>query len=176
MCAAPAAFPTLQGDTVRLRTVTMADAPRLVEILAHPVVSEWWGRWDEDRVRSELIHPDDGTVVYAVVADGQVIGIIQYFEEPDPEYRSASVDISLHPDWHHRGLGADALRTLARHLFTERGHHRLTIDPSAKNEPAIRSYASVGFRPVGVMRRYWRSPDGTWRDGLLMDLLAEEMT
>jgi len=33
----------------------------------------------------------------------------------------------------------------------------------------------VGFRPVGVMRRYERGADGTFHDGLLMDLLAEEL-
>ncbi len=176
MCAETAPVSTLQGDSVRLRTVTLEDAPRLVEILAHPVVAEWWGQWDLERVRTVLVHPDDGTVVYGVEADAQVIGLIQYFEEEDPEYRSASIDISLHPDWHHRGLGADALRTLARHLFTDRGHHRLTIDPAAENQPAIRSYERVGFRPVGVMRRYSLSRDGTWRDGLLMDLLADELT
>ncbi len=175
MCAAAADLPTLHGDTVRLRPTAAADAPRLVEILAHPVVSRWWGEWDLDRVRSELIAPDDQTAVFAVETDGEVIGLIQYFEEDDPEYRSAAIDISLHPDWHHRGLGADALRTLARHLFTDRGHHRLTIDPTATNQPAIRSYERVGFRTVGVMRQYWRSPDGTWLDGLLMDLLAGEL-
>jgi aminoglycoside 6'-N-acetyltransferase len=150
-----------------------------VEILAHPVVSQWWGSWDIARVHDELITPGDATVVFAVEADGQVIGLIQYFEEDDPEYRSAAIDISLDPEWHHRGLGGDALRTLARHLFTDRGHHRLTIDPTATNHPAIRSYERVGFRPVGVMRKYWRSPgspDGTWQDGLLMDLLVDEMT
>jgi aminoglycoside 6'-N-acetyltransferase len=26
------------------------------------------------------------------------------------------------------------------------------------------------------MRQYERGPDGTWHDGLLMDLLAEELT
>jgi aminoglycoside 6'-N-acetyltransferase len=26
------------------------------------------------------------------------------------------------------------------------------------------------------MRRYERGPDGTWHDGLLMDLLADELT
>lgn len=36
---------------------------------------------------------------------------------------------------------------------------------------------SVGFRPVGVMRRNERDADGSgWHDGLLMDLLAEELT
>lgn len=33
-----------------------------------------------------------------------------------------------------------------------------------------------GFRPVGVLRRYEHDADGTgWHDGLLMDLLAEEL-
>jgi aminoglycoside 6'-N-acetyltransferase len=33
----------------------------------------------------------------------------------------------------------------------------------------------VGFKPVGIMRRAERAPDGRWRDGLLMELLAEEL-
>jgi hypothetical protein len=53
------------------------------------------------------------------------------------------------------------------------GHHRITIDPAAENAAAIRAYEKVGFRPVGVMRRYERDVDGDgWHDGLLMELLA----
>lgn len=169
------AVPTLRGAVVLLRPATMADAPRVAEILAEPDVARWWGHHDLERVRTEVIAPDDDTVVFVVEAEGEVIGLIQYLEENTPDYRHAAIDISLHPGWHHRGLGADALRTLARHLVHERGHHRLTIDPAAHNARAIRSYASVGFRPVGVMRRYERGPDGRWHDGLLMDLLAEEL-
>jgi aminoglycoside 6'-N-acetyltransferase len=33
----------------------------------------------------------------------------------------------------------------------------------------------VGFQPVGVMRRYELGPDGVWHDGLLMDLLPEDL-
>jgi aminoglycoside 6'-N-acetyltransferase len=58
----------------------------------------------------------------------------------------------------------------------DRGHHRLTIDPNVANEHAIRAYAKVGFRPVGVMRSYEKNADGTWHDNLLMDLLAGELT
>src|SRR6185295_11085520 len=41
---------------------------------------------------------------------------------------------------------------------------------------AITGYRKVGFRPVGVMRQYERGPEGEWHDGLLMDLLAGELT
>jgi aminoglycoside 6'-N-acetyltransferase len=54
-------------------------------------------------------------------------------------------------------------------------HHRITIDPAAANSQAIRCYTSVGFRPVGVMRRYERGGDGHFHDGLLMDLLRDEL-
>ena len=49
------------------------------------------------------------------------------------------------------------------------------IDPAADNVAAIRCYTKVGFRPVGVMRQYERGPDGTWHDGLLMEMLADEL-
>ncbi len=165
----------MQGDRVNLRPVRPGDVDRLVEILLEPEVARWWGRWDVERVRKELLG-DPETVVYAIEADGQVIGLIQYYEEKDPEYRHAGIDISLATAWHDRGYGTEALRVLARHLIEDRGHHRLTIDPAAANERAIGVYASLGFKPVGVMREYERGPDGEWRDGLLMDLLADELT
>jgi aminoglycoside 6'-N-acetyltransferase len=90
-------------------------------------------------------------------------------------YRYAGIDLFLASDRHGQGLGSDAVRTLARFLFDERGHHRLSIDPAAQNERAIRAYEAVGFRRVGIMREYERGPDGNWRDGLLMDLLAGEL-
>ena len=134
------------------------------------------GPFDLQRVHRELVNPDDGTVPFAVEAAGQLVGLIQYWEEADPDYRHAALDLFLDPAWQGRGLGADALRTLARHLFQQRGHHRLTIDPAAHNQRAVRAYQRVGFRPVGVMRRYERGPDGSWHDGLLMDLLPEDLT
>lgn len=102
----------------------------------------------------------------AVVAD---------FTSDVPDYRSAGLDIAVDPRWHGRGVGLDAIRTLARHLIEDRGHHRLTIDPAATNARAIAAYAKVGFRPVGTLRCYERGPDGNWHDGLLMDLLAGEL-
>src|SRR5260370_879241 len=77
--------------------------------------------------------------------------------------------------WRGGGIAPDATRALARHLFEERGHRRLTIDPATANERAIRAYERVGVRRVGVMRAYERGPDGGWHDGLLMDLLPGDL-
>lgn len=158
---------------VRLRPLTEADVDRLVEIVTAPGVAEWWGPYDRDRVTKELLGEDPW---FAIEHDGEFVGTLGYWEESEPQYRHAGIDVSLHPDWLGRGLGTEAVRALARHLFEERGHHRVTIDPAASNARAIRCYEKVGFRPVGVMRRAERLADGTFRDGLLMDLLPEELT
>jgi aminoglycoside 6'-N-acetyltransferase len=113
--------------------------------------------------------------VFAILADGEVAGMIQHHEETDEEYRSAGIDLFLGTPYQDRGLGTDAVRTMARHLIHDRGHHRLTIDPAAHNERAIRCYEKVGFKRVGIMREYWLDPDRVWRDGVLLDLLAREL-
>ncbi|MFC4021929.1 GNAT family N-acetyltransferase [Micromonospora sp. GCM10011542] len=165
----------LRGRAVTLRPATVADVPALAAIRAHPEVRRWW-RGDDDlaaSVRGDLA--DDSLTLYAIEHDGRLVGAIQWYAEPDPDYRHASLDIFLDPEVRGAGLGGDAIRTLARHLIDEHGHHRFTIDPAAANSAAIRAYAKVGFRPVGVLRRYERGADGRWHDGLLMDLLADEL-
>jgi aminoglycoside 6'-N-acetyltransferase len=56
-----------------------------------------------------------------------------------------------------------------------RGHHRFTVDPAAANARAVHVYEKLGFRPVGVLREYERVAGGSWRDALLMELLASEL-
>jgi aminoglycoside 6'-N-acetyltransferase len=164
----------LPGERVVLRPLTEADRPAIQRILDDPSVARWWGPGGLE-TRVDEWFSDDDTVRFAIVVDSVVGGTIQFHEENGPDYRHAGLDIFLDEGHQGRGLGSDALRTLARYLFDVRGHHRLTIDPSAANERAIRAYARIGFRPVGVMRRYERGADGTFHDGLLMDLLADEL-
>jgi aminoglycoside 6'-N-acetyltransferase len=162
----------LRGERVLLRPGRPEDAEGLSEIRKEPEVARRWGDADiEEEIDEEFIGTEQG---FAIEADGKVIGAIQYHEEDDPMYRHAGMDIFLATSSQGRGLGTEAIRVLARHLFEERGHHRLTIDPAADNAPAIRAYEKVGFRPVGIMRRYEHGPDGVWHDGMLMDMLREE--
>jgi RimJ/RimL family protein N-acetyltransferase len=163
----------LRGGAVVLVPVLGVHVPELRRILQTPEVHR---RWGDEAASSRWPFDDSSAVRFSILVDDRVRGMVQYGEEDNPPYRSASIDIFLDPAVHNRGVGRDAVRTLAQHLVRARGHHRLVIDPAADNEPAIRCYASVGFRPVGVMRRYERDVDGAgWHDGLLMDLLADEL-
>ncbi len=165
--------PTLHGDRVTLRPLQERDLDALADVVAGPGVAGWWGTPKQrQEMREELRNRGSA---FAIEADGGLAGWLGFDEETDPDYRHASLDIFLAPDYQGRGLGPDALRIAARWLLEERGHHRLTIDPARHNERAIGAYGAVGFRPVGVMRDYERGADGRWHDSLLMDLLAEEL-
>jgi len=165
----------LHGRFVTLRPPGTADAERLNQILAEPSVAAWWPAFDVARVTAELIAEREDEVGFVIEHDGEVVGYLQMAEETDPEFRHASIDLFLATEAQGRGLGPDAIRAAAIHLIDDRGHHRLTIDPAAANERAIAAYSKLGFRPVGILRSYQRMADGHWEDGLLMDLLADEL-
>lgn len=163
----------LDGRAVVLAPLNSAHVGELRRILRTPAVRK---RWGDEAASPDWPFDDPSSIRFAVLLETAVSGMIQYSEEDDPMYRHASIDIFLDPAVHGRGVGRDAVDTLARHLVHVRGHHRLVIDPAADNEAAIRCYSAVGFRPVGIMRGYERDADGPgWHDALLMDLLAEDL-
>jgi aminoglycoside 6'-N-acetyltransferase len=162
----------VESSRLILRPLVKGDETQLLRIHATPEVALWWGLPDEGFPWSD--EPESTRLTIEV--DGEVAGMIQFWEEPTPKYRHATIDLFLDPALHGRGLGTEAVRRLVRQLIEERGHHRITIDPGTGNTAAIRSYEKVGFKRVGVMRRYERRIGSEeWRDGLLMELLAEEL-
>jgi aminoglycoside 6'-N-acetyltransferase len=143
--------------------------PALRAIVAQPAVAAWWGQQSPGFPLT-----DEPTATrFAILEDGEVAGMIQYSEELEPDYRHASIDLFVDSARHGRGLGSDAVRTLADHLVAERGHHRVTIDPAAENHAAIRAYEKAGFRQVGIMHAAWKDTwTGAWRDTLFMERVS----
>jgi aminoglycoside 6'-N-acetyltransferase len=166
--------PTLRGGRVTIRPGDPDDIAPLRAVLAEESVTRWWGEPQSAGQITRKLRGDDSSVLLVVEIGGQVAGGIQYHEEQDPTYRHAGIDIFLGYRWQGQGAGVEAIGLLAGFLFERRGHHRITIDPAAANQQAIRCYQKVGFRPVGVMRQYERGGDGQFHDALLMDLLHDD--
>jgi len=138
---------TLQGARVTLRPPAGADVPELARIRTTEQVHRWWRGGDDmtKAVTEDLEQPDVETFV--IEHETKIVGAIQWQAETEPDYLHASIDIYIDP----------------------------AVHGAADNAAAIRCYSKVGFKPVGVMRRYERGDDGAWHDGLLMDLLADEL-
>lgn len=171
---------TLTGTRLVLRPVTEADLPRLFLILREPAVARYWSEPDDDFDRRELLRGDDSQgaehiTTFAITRSGEIVGWIGGWEKLDRDYRHAGVDLFVATAHQGQGFGAEAIRLVCRFLFEQRGHHRIVIDPAADNDRAIRTYQKVGFRRVGVMRRYERGADGRYHDGMLLDLLSEDL-
>ena len=153
---------------VVLRSLRHGDEAELLRIHRTPEVMRWWDApaegfpWDETE-----------STRLTVEADGTIVGLIQFWEETEPKYRHAAIDVFLDPAVHGRGIGTEAVRLVMRHLIEDRGHHRITIDPAADNAAAIRAYQKAGFTEVGVMRCAERDFDGNgWHDSLLMEFVT----
>jgi aminoglycoside 6'-N-acetyltransferase len=153
-----------------LRPLAEGDEPELRRIHMTPEVLRWW---DTPGERFPWDEPESTRMT--IVVDGAIAGLIQFWEEREPKYRHAGIDLFLDPALHGRGIGAEAVRRIVRHLIDERGHHRVTIDPATANTGAIKAYENAGFKAVGVMRQSERDVvGGGWHDSLLMELLASD--
>src|SRR5436190_22603588 len=133
---------TLEGRMLKLRPLTADDVPALRRIVETPEVARWWGPQREDFPLGD----EPSSTRFAIVVDGEVAGLIQYWEEKEPDFRHAGIDLFLDPAHQGAGLGTDAVATLSRHLLDDCGHHRITIDPAVENKDAVRCYEKAGFR------------------------------
>ena len=154
-----------------LRPLEEADAPDLVRIHREPEVMRWWDEpaegfpWDEPE-----------STRFTIEISGVVAGLIQFSEESEPKYRHAAVDIFLSARHQGQGYGAEAVRVLAGHLFTEAppsDHDR----SGGRQRGGDRRLRAAGFRTVGVMRLAERDSDGEgWHDAVIMELVRSPDT
>jgi aminoglycoside 6'-N-acetyltransferase len=130
----------VRGRLTRLRPAGADDVERLVAWHADPEVSRYWD--DETFTRGEMEERlARGDVEAWIVEEaGEPVGYLQV--HPD------GMDMFLIPSARGRGLGPDAARTMAGYLTNERGRERVTVDPYAWNDGAVRAWGRAGFVEV----------------------------
>jgi len=132
-------FSYVRGERTVLRPADDRDIDRLVAWHDDPEVARYWDdeRFTHAEMAERLDRDDVGA--WIVEADGEPVGFLQTHEQ--------GLDMFLIPSARGRGLGPDAARAMTRHLLAQ-GRTRVTVDPYAWNEGAVRAWQRAGFVEV----------------------------
>ena len=130
----------VRGRLTSLRPAGTDDVDRLVAWHVDPEVARYWD--DETFTHAEMEERLAREDVEAwIIEEGhEPVGYLQVHPE--------GLDMFLIPPARGRRLGPDAARAMAEHLLRERGRERVTVDPYAWNEGAVRAWQRAGFVEV----------------------------
>ncbi|MFG3283240.1 GNAT family N-acetyltransferase [Streptomyces sp. NPDC048111] len=173
--------PSLRGEQVLLRPVTVDDVPALMPMLLDAEVSRLTGNHsdgvpDESKILtwygSRRAQDDRLDLAVVEVATGSVVGEV-VLNEWDPGNESCNFRICLVPGTYGSGLGTEAARLVVGYGFERLGLHRISLEVYAFNARARRAYEKVGFVAEGVLRDalLW---EGDRVDATVMSILAPE--
>ena len=136
----------VQGRLTYVRPLVASDIDLLVEWHADGEVARYWDwkSFTRDSMLERIARPQ--VTPYIVEADGTPVGYLQVHDlDGDGD---GGLDMFLVPAARGRGLGPDAARATARHLLGECRWMRVTVDPYAWNERALRGWRNAGFEQV----------------------------
>ena len=77
------------------------------------------------------------------------------------------LNFAVSPDWQGQGVGSAALRALLGRFDGGR-FTQMFLEVRASNTPALRLYRAAGFNEIGLRPGYYRNPNGSREDAVLM--------
>jgi ribosomal-protein-alanine N-acetyltransferase len=137
---------------------TPRDSARLAQLHA----ASFHRGWGEDEFDGML--GERNTLVHRLRLGRKIVGFaVSRIAADEAEILS----IAIAPSHRGRGLSRGLLLTHLRHL-AGRGVRTVFLEVEENNQPARRLYDSSGFVQAGRRERYYRQPDGTQLNALLM--------
>ena len=164
---------TVDGETVRLRDVTLDDADLLDSWMtvdnkgtfndfgmSHPPTDR------EALARGPMRNERNGQLIVERIVDGQPIGTVSWHLErygPNEESGAWNIGIALIPEARGHGYGTEAQRLVADFLFATTTLHRVEASTDIENLAEQRSLEKAGFIREAILRGVqYRA--GTWHD------------
>lgn len=93
--------------------------------------------------------------------EGEVVGYVLGCSEDDSGH---VISIAVSHRFRKRGIGRALMMELEKKM-AEKGIRKVRLEVSASNEVARKMYNSLGYREIGILRRYY--PDGN--DAIVME-------
>ncbi|MBQ7765122.1 ribosomal protein S18-alanine N-acetyltransferase [bacterium] len=76
-------------------------------------------------------------------------------------------NIAVHPEFRHMGIAKKLVNGMIK-LCNTHGISYILLEVRANNIPAQKLYESFGFKSDGIRKEYYKNPDGTYDDAILM--------
>jgi RimJ/RimL family protein N-acetyltransferase len=115
--------------------------------------------------------PDDE--VFWIEVDGAVAGLLRV-EDVHAQGCDPTIDIRLAEAWRGRGLGEQAIRWTAEHVFSSSSQQRLYGQTRVDNHAMRTVFRRCGFVKEAHYRQDWPRPDGTLSDSVGYTLLRQD--
>ncbi len=77
-------------------------------------------------------------------------------------------NVAVHPDYRRQEIATQLINSLLEKC-KEHGTNYLLLEVRISNEPAQNLYRKLGFNDLVVRKKYYKNPDGTYEDALIMD-------
>lgn len=147
-----------------------ADIAAIMETERLPGFDWVVGRWDLDVHLAAMAQ--SGTAYLVAEAEGAHLGfaILQHLDDRLGNVLLKRIAVR-EPN---RGVGRVLLGTVMKEAFGRPQPYRLWLTVAQHNERARHLYASVGFRPEGVMREAFVNPAGERFSAVVMSILRPE--
>lgn len=167
----------LEGNKVNLRTVEKEDIEFLRDGVNHPDVRKHIGNTRPQNLGSEedffenMVEAKDD--IHLLICKGnEPKGLVSIKEKEKPS-KVGEIGIWLHPDFHGKGHGTEAVEQIIEHGFYQLNYHKLYARAHSENEASKKLWKRHGFEQEGQLREHVLV-EGKHRDLLYYGLLRGE--
>lgn len=175
-------FPILETTRLRLRELTVDDAPALFRWQQDPLFMRYLGRdpdasLDATLARLEMIRTairDETGITWGLTlrATGELVGSAGLWRWVKP-HRYAEIGYQLAPgQWGH-GFMSEALPPILQCGFERMDLHRIEANTAPENVASARILTKLGFQLEARLRENWLH-NGTFTDSKIYGLLRGE--
>ena len=77
-------------------------------------------------------------------------------------------NIAVLPEYRKQKIATNLLEELLKDCKEEHGTNNLLLEVRVSNIPAQNLYKKIGFEELVVRKHYYKNPDGTYEDALIM--------
>ncbi len=167
----------LEGDRISLRTVEKEDIEFLRDGVNHPEVRKHMGNTGPQNLESEeeffenIVEASDG-IHLLICREDEPMGIVKLEEKEKPS-NIAELGLWLHPEFHSKGYGTEAIELIVEHGFRQLNYQKLYARAHEDNKGSQRIWEKHGFEKEGQLREHVLV-EGEHRDMIYYGLLRGE--